>query len=77
MKLKQSYNQYRNIKGKHYQFWTANGGADGFAAIDFLQGTAWDATSFRKLDDTFATETLERIKEEIEEEYLILREIKS
>ena len=28
---------------------------------------------FRKLDDTFATETLERITEEIEEEYLILR----
>lgn len=28
---------------------------------------------FRKLDDTFTTETLERIKEEIEEEYLILR----
>lgn len=46
MKLKQSYNQYRNIKGKHYQFWTANGGADGFA-------------------------------EQKEEEYLILREIKS
>ena len=30
MALKQSFYQYRNINGKHYEFLTANGGADGF-----------------------------------------------
>lgn len=34
---------------------------------------AFAAINFNKLDDTFATETLERIKEEIEEKYLIIR----
>lgn len=39
--------------------------------VDFLQETAWDATSFRKLDDTFATETLERIAKLVEQEELV------
>lgn len=54
MPLKQSYNQYRNIKGKYYQFWTANGGADGF--IEEKELAKKDGVAFRVIDGQFYRE---------------------
>lgn len=54
MALKRSCNQYRNINGKYYQFWTANGGADGF--IEEKAVAKSEGLSFRVIDGQFYKE---------------------
>ncbi len=60
MALKQSYKQYRNIKGKHYQFWTANGGIDGF--LEEKAQAKKDGVAFRIIDRQFYREVKDEKK---------------
>lgn len=54
MRLKQSINQYRNIKGKYFEFWTANGGIDDFR--EEKEKAKKDGVSFRVIDGQFYRE---------------------
>jgi len=53
--LKQSIDQYRNIKGKSYQMWTAAVGEDGTFAEE-IQKAQEDKKSYRIIDGQFYRE---------------------
>ncbi len=55
MALKQSYYQYRNIKGKHYEFWTADLGESGTFA-EVKAECKKEGVSFRVIDGQFYKE---------------------